>query len=459
MSSPIGHMRATEFARLDRTGSVYLDYTGAALYPESLVKHHAAFLESAVLGNPHSDNPAATTSTELVESARSAVLDFFDADPAVYTVVFTANASAAFKLIGEAFPFAAGSRCVLTTDNHNSVNGIREYASRAGATVEYLPIDRELRLDRGLEGIPQATVASVFAFPAQSNFSGVKHPLDLVERYRCHGYRTVLDAAAFAPSNPLSLRSVSPDFVGVSFYKMFGYPTGIGALIAKKASLAELHRPWFAGGTVDFVSVQHGMHQLLMGPESFEDGTPNFTGVVAVPMGLHFLREVGMARVRDHVRALTERTLARLQELRHRNGRAAVRLYGPLDTEARGGTIAFNLVASDGTMRPYWEFEAAAAQAGISVRGGCFCNPGASEAAFAMEPARSLTCMRELGPGAFTPERFSACLGGAVGALRASFGIANVERDVDRFVEFVEVFSGCVSGARARGGSRKKAEA
>ena len=41
--------------------------------------------------------------------------------------------------------------------------------------------------------------------------------------------------------------------MAISFYKMFGFPTGIGALIAKESFLAQLERPWFAGGTVDVV--------------------------------------------------------------------------------------------------------------------------------------------------------------------------------------------------------------
>lgn len=41
--------------------------------------------------------------------------------------------------------------------------------------------------------------------------------------------------------------------MAVSFYKMFGFPTGVGALVAKESFLAQLQRPWFAGGTVDVV--------------------------------------------------------------------------------------------------------------------------------------------------------------------------------------------------------------
>ena len=71
------------------------------------------------------------------EAARHAVLSFFSAPPG-YTVIFTANASAALKLVGEAFPFTAGSCYMLGADSHNSVHGIRQYALKRGASVHYI---------------------------------------------------------------------------------------------------------------------------------------------------------------------------------------------------------------------------------------------------------------------------------------------------------------------------------
>jgi selenocysteine lyase/cysteine desulfurase len=59
----------------------------------------------------------------------------------------------------------------------------------------------------------------------------------------------LLDAAAFVPTNRLDLQVHSPDFVVMSFYKMFGYPTGVGCLLVRNETLATLRRPWFGGGT------------------------------------------------------------------------------------------------------------------------------------------------------------------------------------------------------------------
>jgi molybdenum cofactor sulfurtransferase len=435
-------LRAAEFGRLDECGYVYLDYTGSALYAESHLRAHDEFLKHHVLGNPHSENPASAAATRIVEEARRDVLDFFHADPEAYAVVFTANASAALKLVGESYPFAPGSRFTLPQDNHNSVNGIRMYAEQRGAETIYLPLDDELRLDRSRAIPPAGEAPSLFAFPAQSNFSGVRHPLELVAEARSLGYDVLLDAAAFVPTNELDLSAFDPDFVCVSFYKMFGFPTGLGALIARREALRRLHRPWFAGGTVEYVTVEGRVHRLLHGAGAFEDGTLNFLGIAAVPGGLSFLSEIGMSRVHRRVDALTARLLRILREARYPSGEPAVRIYGPLTTDGRGGTVAFNLLDPDGRPIPYGRVERAASAEGIALRGGCFCNPGAAERALELPAGDMLQCLDSIEQGEFSLRVLAECMGDevAVGALRASVSIPTTDGDLDRLEGFLAGF-------------------
>jgi selenocysteine lyase/cysteine desulfurase len=444
----IAALRTREFSRLDRDHLAYLDYTGSALYAESLVAAHHALLARGVLGNPHSENEPSRASGALIDDARADVLQFFDADPDEYVVCFTANASAAVKLVAESYPFTPQSLLALSEDNHNSVNGMREYAKRGGTRIEYLPLDASLRLDEPEQRLASFRASAgaetaLFAFPAQSNFSGIKHPLHLVDRAHAMGYDVLLDAAAFAPSNPLSLRQCPAEFVALSFYKLFGYPTGVGALIARRDALTRLHRPWFAGGTVMFVSVQHDVHRLRALAEGFEDGTPDFLNIVAVPAGLAVLRGVGMQRIQDHVGRLTGRFLDGLAGTRHASGAPVVEIYGAPDMRDRGGIVAFNVLESNGRVVPYIDVERRARDAGIAVRGGCFCNPGAAEHAFGFEPQRSGDCLSAVANG-FTLERFAACMDGnvPVGAVRVSLGIANNTEDVDRGLALIETFAG-----------------
>src|SRR5207244_1861400 len=102
-----------------------------------------------------------------------------------HDLCFTAITTAAIKLVAESYPFSPHSAFVLSADNHNSVNGVREYARRATAAVRLLPLDAELRLDHPLAHLGSGP--GLLAFPAQSNFSGVLHPLSLVEEAHARG--------------------------------------------------------------------------------------------------------------------------------------------------------------------------------------------------------------------------------------------------------------------------------
>src|SRR3954467_517082 len=103
-TAELAALRRREYGRLDRGGQVYLDYTGAGLYAESQLSEHFELLRAGVFGNPHSANPTSAVTTELVEAARAAVLDFFNAPAGEYVAIFTPNATGALRLVGEAYP-------------------------------------------------------------------------------------------------------------------------------------------------------------------------------------------------------------------------------------------------------------------------------------------------------------------------------------------------------------------
>lgn len=103
----LGELRARDFGYLDAEGHTCLDHTGAGLAPASLVRAGAERITGGVFGNPYSESPASRASGDLLARTRAAVLRHFHADPAEYTVVFTANATAALRLVGESYPFAA----------------------------------------------------------------------------------------------------------------------------------------------------------------------------------------------------------------------------------------------------------------------------------------------------------------------------------------------------------------
>lgn len=446
-TSVIDRLRATEYRRIDKSGQVYLDYTGGSLYAECQLEEHFKLLRSEVFGNPHSVNPSSTAMTGHLESCRRKILTYFNAPADEYILVFTANATAGLKLVGESLPFSSDSRILLTYDNHNSVNGIREFARAKGANVQYAPlVTPELRLDRDAldhhlnEAHPGHN--NLFAFPAQSNVSGVKHPLELIKRAQSKGWMVLLDAAAFVPTNPLDLTAIQPDFVTLSFYKMFGHPTGVGALFIRKPALAKLRRPWFAGGTVNFASVHGQCHVLSGGEASFEDGTLNYLSIPAVEIGLRHIELIGIDTIGKRIRGLTGWCLVELMALRHSNGRPMVRIYGPVTTESRGGTITLNVYDPNGHLFDYRRIEELAGEERISLRTGCFCNPGVGESAEGLTEEDMLAALAlgaEINLSSFMHLMESRARKSA-GAIRVSVGIASNFADVWKFVQFVARF-------------------
>ena len=333
----------------------------------------------------------------------------------------------------------------MTFDNHNSVNGIREFArSQRGDGHLYPgrapgPAGGRMPIDCKPWKTARPGKNNLFAYPAQSNFTGVQHPLEWIELAQTNGWDVLLDAASFAPTNRLDLSRWHPDFVDISFYKIFGYPTGIGCLLVRKTAAKKLRRPWYSGGTITFSSVVAFDHYLTPGPAGFEDGTVNYLSIPAVEIGLKWIESIGIELIHTRVMCLTGWLIDQLLSLRHSNGSPLIRLYGPETTYLRGGTIQVNFFDPDGRMFDCNAVERLANEQRISLRAGCHCNPGAREVALGFTREDLEVCFRDKESIAF--EQFLQLIDGkTTGALRASLGVATNFADVHQYVQFAERF-------------------
>lgn len=435
-------LRKRDFSRLEENQQVYFDFTGGNLYPESLLKEHYEFLSKNVLGNPHSTNPTSKLATQKVEEARKKVLEYFNASDD-YFCVFTANASNALKIVGECYPFSENSDLVLFADNHNSVNGLREFCKSKKGSFHYCPMHYEdLRIDeeRLLELLKSKTDSKnkLLAFPAQSNVSGVKHDLNWIKKAQALSWDVLLDAAAFVPTSKLDLKEYPANFVSISFYKIFGFPTGIGCLFVRKDTFNKLHKPWFAGGTVSFAAVNEPIHKLNTNHERFEDGTINYLQIPAIKNGLDYIEAIGIENINKRVEKHTHFILNSFLNLKHSNGNPVVAVYGPKDTKSRGGTIIFNILDKEGHNIPFYEVEAMANDRNISIRTGCFCNPGIDEVnnCISNEELSKYYSVKE---GASFLEMINF-LGSMRGAVRISVGFITNQNDLNSLISFVESF-------------------
>ncbi|KAJ7744675.1 methyltransferase type 11 [Mycena metata] len=439
-------LRRSDYTRLETTGETYVDYMGGAIYPESLIRVHTEFLNRSILGNTHSVSNSSKLSLKCADQARAAVLSFFQASDQ-YTVVFTANATGALKLVGESYPFAGGSNYILACDSHNSVNGIREYAAHRGARICYIPptstggFESSTAKNILLRNRPRTKTSApcLFALTGQSNISNSKSSLSIIEYATSLGYHTLLDAAALAATSTISLSEFPVDAMAVSFYKMFGFPTGVGALVVKKSFLKQLKRPWFSGGNVDIVQVPGNVvtrsHELH---EQFEDGTINYLTLPAVADGLRFLSAY-LPFLPLRLSCLVHYLVSSLSRLRHDTGTPAVRILSATpsrrlksigDQSDTGSIVSLIFLDPSGEMIPNSFIEYAASKLSISLRTGCMCNPGGAAAILGIQED-----MQRLHEGV-TLKDFERTVGHELGVVRISLGLASNFQDAWTVVRF-----------------------
>ncbi|XP_057737614.1 molybdenum cofactor sulfurase isoform X1 [Arachis stenosperma] len=468
----IDQIRATEFNRLQDL--VYLDHAGATLYSELQMESIFGDLTSKVYGNPHSQSDSSSATLEIVKDARQQVLDYCNASPKDYKCIFTFGATAALKLVGEAFPWSCDSTFMYTMENHNSVLGIREYALGQGAAsiavdieeneapgvsgeniaMKISPHQVQRRKVAGLlEGKPDGHVYNLFAFPSECNFSGLRFDLDLVKIIKEHSSRdlgissvckngqwmVLIDAAKGCATMPPDLSKYPADFVTISFYKLFGYPTGLGALIVRNDAAKLLKKTYFSGGTVaasiadiDFIKRREGIEEL------FEDGTVSFLSIASVRHGFKILRSLTASAISRHTKSLALYTRKMLLALRHCNGSNVCIIYGHQSSMElcyeMGPIVSFNLKRPDGSWYGYREVEKLASLSGIQLRTGCFCNPGACAKYVGLS---HLDLLSNTEAGHVCWDDHDVINGKPTGAVRVSFGYMSTYEEAKKFIDFV----------------------
>lgn len=469
----IDQIRASQFKRLD--GLVYLDHAGSTLYSESQMEAVLNDLTTSVYGNPHSQSDTSLATCDIVREARQQVLDHCNASPKDYKCIFTSGATAALKLVGEAFPWSSESNFMYTMENHNSVLGIREYALDRGASA--FAIDIEEAGHHG--GVSRSTSSSIkvsphpiqrrnqarfpgeaptgyahnlFAFPSECNFSGVRFSLDLVKIIKedaeriltgppfCKGcWMVLIDAAKGCATKPPDLLKYPADFVVISFYKLFGYPTGLGALIVRNEAAKLLKKTYFSGGTVaasiadiDFVKRRNDIEEL------FEDGTASFLSIASIQHGFKLLNTITISAISRHTSLLSTYVRKQLLALRHDNGSGVCVLYGGFNSEKlcneMGPIVTFNLKRPDGSWFGYHEVEKLASLSRIQLRTGCFCNPGACAKYLGLSHSDLLS---NIEAGHVCWDDNDIIHGKPTGAVRVSFGYMSTFEDAKKFIDFI----------------------
>ncbi|KAF3902371.1 hypothetical protein ABW21_db0208662 [Orbilia brochopaga] len=444
-TAKINEIRRKEYSYIN--DATYLDHAGCTLYPSSLMHRFTQDMTSNLFGNPHSASPSSMLSSIRVEDIRARVLKFFNADPEHFDLVFVANATAGIKVVMDGFrDLPNGYWYGYHRDAHNSLVGVREHATSSRCFAKDSEVDSWIaEID---EEVETTSPACLFAYPAQSNMNGRRSPLRWcgeIRRYKPRAY-TLLDAAAFLTTGSLDLSNHedAPDFICMSFYKIFGFPD-LGGLIVRKASGEILtSRKYFAGGTVEMVlAVGESDHIKRTGiHETLEDGTLPFHNIVALGHALDVYTELYTSpkNVSVHASALAKSAHDRLAALRYTNGARVCEIHKDLeasygDAKTQGPTVAFNVRRPDGSWLGKSVVEAAAIAHGIHMRSGGVCNPGGTATVLRLSPAEMQS---NYDAGQRCGDTNDVMGGKPTGILRISLGAMSSMEDVDRFLKFMK---------------------
>ncbi|KAF3906476.1 hypothetical protein ABW20_dc0106251 [Dactylellina cionopaga] len=295
----------------------------------------------------------------------------------------------------------------------------------------------------------------LMAYPAQSNMSGERHPLNWAGTLRHNRPRwyTLLDAAGLVTTSPLDLSDpqFAPDFVALSFYKMFGYPDLGGLIVRKESSLVLESGRYFGGGTVSFVinprnygteDSSYAIRKSGDPHEYLENGTVPFHSIIALDHAIsdHKRLYSGFRTISRHTQALGALLFESLKSRKHQNGMRVVDIYTnqhPGHPSSQGATFAMNFRKSDGSFVGFNDVLKLASVRNIHLRTGGLCNPGG---VMKWADISESEMRKNFVAGKRCGDEWDLMNGKPTGAIRISFGAMSTLDDVATFLSFVDEF-------------------
>jgi cysteine desulfurase/selenocysteine lyase len=316
---------------------VYFDNAATTQKPEAVLDAVDNYNRN-INANPHRGaHTLSVRATDAYENARDKVRDFINAEKSE-EIIFTRNTTESINLLAnslEALVEEGDEILISVLEHHSNILPWQQLAERKNLKLKYLYPDQNYRIPISELKDKLTAKTKIFSISQMSNVSGVINPVkEMAELAHQKDALVVVDGAQGAPHIKTDVRDLDADFYAFSGHKMLG-PMGIGVLYGKKELLEELPPFLKGGGMIEYVKEQDSTYAPL--PEKFEAGTPNVEGAVGLQAAIEYLEEIGLDKIKEHELELTEYALEKMKELDY------VEIAGPLDLEARGGIISFNL--------------------------------------------------------------------------------------------------------------------
>nr|WP_148220558.1 cysteine desulfurase [Halanaerobium praevalens] len=336
-----GAQYKTDFPILDQEFDgeklVYFDNAATTQKPNSVLDAVDNY-NRTINANPHRGaHTLSVKATQAYEKARETVKDFINAEKAE-EIIFTRNTTESLNLLANSLEdlVSEGDEILISLlEHHSNILPWQQLAEKKNLKLKYLYPDENYRISLAELKSKLSEKTKIFSISQMSNVSGTINPVkEMAELAHQKGALVVVDGAQGAPHIKTDVQDLDADFYAFSGHKMLG-PMGIGVLYGKKEILEKLPPFLKGGGMIEYVKEQSSTYAPL--PEKFEAGTPNVEGAIGLEAAIKYLEKVGLDQIKKHELDLTAYALEKMKKLDY------VEIAGPLDLEARGGIISFNI--------------------------------------------------------------------------------------------------------------------
>jgi cysteine desulfurase/selenocysteine lyase len=327
-----------DFPILAPPGGVYFDNACMTLKPEPVIKAIEEYYRRYPACAERSNHKLGEKVNQKITEARKIVADFINAEPE--EIIFTRNTTEGINLIAKSFDFKKNDEILISDKEHNSnlipwqilkeEKGIELGVILSNEDNTFNPEELGKRLN------PKVKLVSIVFV---SNLDGVINPIkDITSTVHRNGSLVLVDAAQAAGHLKIDVRSLDCDFLAFSGHKVLG-PTGTGVLYVKKKLMEELKPFIVGGGTVEDSTYED--HKFLKGPERFEGGLQNYSGIIGLGEAIKYLKNIGWENIKQQEYKLNKIITEGIKNL------SGIKIIGPENPEGRGSIVNFYLPTND----------------------------------------------------------------------------------------------------------------